>query len=526
MFLITSPQTSFLSIINILILALALNSQNCLSQTKSADAVIFKTILYTAGRDMDRALQMADSVYKISNEPINKIKSLMLLADLNLTTGKKEAAMDYAFKAENIAAENDAYEWQARIYGFISTHYRTIGLSDLGKKYLTKGLEAINKVEQAHIVNQYKGLAYQELALCEIELENYEKAVKLLETAEPFLNKIKTEEIKLYQVACNYMQLGRAYMYQKKRDFAINNFNKALGLLSKIKDEATIVKGFIYEGMGRAYLEDEQFGKSILYLKKSLDIATGSDNLDLQVEVYGDLAIYYIENDDIANYKKYSRLYSDSLEESTRNNKKSLEKVVNRLQKREEDLAFKHNMMFSGFSLLSCSLVTVVWVNRKKRKKQYKMFQEVLKNLKEKRTDSVIGVKPAIVKEDDGAEKELMSKEVEDAILEKLANFEKGDAFTNNNLTLSGLSVMLETNSKYLSHVINKHKKKDFNSYINALRIYYIIKKLEGTPDYLNYKISYLADECGFSSHSKFAEKFKIVTGMSPSSFIQMLRKR
>ena len=526
MFLITSPQTSFLSIINILILAFALNSQKCQSQTKSADAVIFKTILYTAGKDIDRALQMADSVYKISNEPIDKIKSLMLLADLNLTTGKKEAAMDYAFKAENIAAENDAYEWQARIFGFISTHYRTIGLSDMGKKYLTKGLEAINKVDQAHIVNQYKGLAYQELALCEIEMENYEKAVKLLETAEPFLNKIKTEEIRLYQVACNYAQLGRAYMYQKKRDFAINNFNKALGLLSKIKDEATIVKGFIYEGMGRAYLEDEEFGKSILYLKKSLDIATGSDNLDLQVEVYGDLAIYYIENDDIANYKKYSKLYSDSLEESARNNKKSLEKVVNRLQKREEDLAFKHNIMFSGFSLLSFSLVTVVWVNRKKRKREYKRFQEILQNLKEGRTVSKIAEKPSIVKEDDGAEKELMSKEVEDSILEKLANFEKGDAFTNNNINLSSLSVMLETNSKYLSYVINKHKKKDFNSYINELRIYYIIKKLEGTPDYLNYKISYLADECGFSSHSKFAEKFKIVTGMSPSGFIQMLRKR
>jgi len=524
--LIPTRVANYLSGTYIFIFVLAMNHQGCFSQTKSADAVIFQTILYTAGRDIDRALHMADSVYNVSDEPLDQIKSLMLLADLNLTTGKKGIAMDYAFKAENIAAENDAYEWQARIYGFISTHYRTIGLNDLGKKYLRKGLEAINKVERPHIVNQYKGLAYQELALCEIELENYEEAVRLLETAEPFLNKIKTKEIRLYQVACNYAQLGRAYMHQRKKAVAITNFNKALGLLSQIKDEATIAKGFIYEGIGRAYLEDGEFSKSIQYLEKALDIATRSDNLDLQVEVYGDLAIYYIENEDIANYKKYSKLYSDSLEESARINKKSLEKVVNRLQMREEDLAFKHNVMFSGFSLLSFSLVTVVWVNRKKRKREYKRFQEILKNLEEGRTDSKIVEKPAIIKEEDGPEKELMSKEVEDSILEKLANFEKGDAFTSNNINLSGLSVMLETNSKYLSYVINKHKKKDFNSYINELRIYYIIKKLEGTPDYLNYKISYLADECGFSSHSKFTEKFKIVTGMSPSSFIQMLKKR
>lgn len=125
-----------------------------------------------------------------------------------------------------------------------------------------------------------------------------------------------------------------------------------------------------------------------------------------------------------------------------------------------------------------------------------------------------------------GDEKEIMSCEVKEEILKKLSLFEEGTKYTDRNLNLSALSVKLKTNTKYLSYIINKYKKKDFNSYINELRILYIIKKMQTNPAYLNYKISYLADECGFSSHSKFTAVFKSVVGMSPSRFMDMLTKR
>jgi len=123
-------------------------------------------------------------------------------------------------------------------------------------------------------------------------------------------------------------------------------------------------------------------------------------------------------------------------------------------------------------------------------------------------------------------DKELMSCEVKEEILKKLLLFEEGTKYTDKNFNLSALSVKLKTNTKYLSYIINKYKKKDFNTYINELRILYIIKKMETNPAYLNYKISYLADECGFSSHSKFTSVFRSVVGMSPSRFMDMLTKR
>jgi AraC-like DNA-binding protein len=123
-------------------------------------------------------------------------------------------------------------------------------------------------------------------------------------------------------------------------------------------------------------------------------------------------------------------------------------------------------------------------------------------------------------------DKELMSCEVKEEILKKLLVFEEGTKYTDKNFNLSALSVKLKINTKYLSYIINKYKKKDFNTYINELRILYIIKKMETNPAYVNYKISYLADECGFSSHSKFTSVFRSVVGMSPSRFMDMLTKR
>lgn len=116
-------------------------------------------------------------------------------------------------------------------------------------------------------------------------------------------------------------------------------------------------------------------------------------------------------------------------------------------------------------------------------------------------------------------------KETEDLLLSKLEKFEGGKKYLSKDISLAQMASMFETNTKYLSEVINKYKRKNFNSYINELRIRYIVKKLKNDPQYLNYKVSYLAEECGFSSHSIFSAAFKSITGLTPNVFIQFLSK-
>ena len=502
-----------------------------IAQNKSYDEVLYQAVVKTAGTDINLARKMADSLYRNSAEPLHKVKSLMLLSELDLTTGRKKEGINYAFEAEQIASDSKLYEWQARIYGFIATHYRSMGFKKQSKLYLKKGLEAISNVEDIHIVNQYKALVYQELALYDIEDKQYTNAISILKKAEPYFNYIKNKELRLYQLATNFGQLGRAYLDIKDTKTAVANFKKALWLLSQIKHESTVVKGFMYEGLGRAFLEEDDLKKAKPYLDKAFTIASSSQDLNLNEEVYCDLAIYYMEMGDKINFKHYNNLFQAAQDKSEKANKESSEVVVNRLEDHQRVIEHQHTLLFAGLGLALLTLVIALLAARAKRKKEYENFQQIIQNISQHVPPFGTGddkeVPPIIEVTGEGSptEKEIMPREVEQALTDKLSIFEQGQAFTDSSINLASLSVMLETNSKYLSHVINKHKGKDFSNYINDLRIYYILRKLESSPEYLNYKISYLAEKAGFSTHSKFTAKFTAVTGMSPSTFMSLLRK-
>ena len=121
--------------------------------------------------------------------------------------------------------------------------------------------------------------------------------------------------------------------------------------------------------------------------------------------------------------------------------------------------------------------------------------------------------------------KHVILKETEEQILNKLKRFESSKRFTSKDISLAVLAGQLDSNTKYLSEIINNHYHVNFNTYINKLRINYIIEKLKNDPNFINYKISYLAENCGFSSHSSFATVFKSITGISPVKFIELLNQ-
>lgn len=92
-------------------------------------------------------------------------------------------------------------------------------------------------------------------------------------------------------------------------------------------------------------------------------------------------------------------------------------------------------------------------------------------------------------------------------------------------MSLPLLAAQLETNTKYLSEVIRKFKEKNFTTYINELKINHIAHLISSDPTFRQYKISYLAEFTGFTSHSTFTVVFKSVTGMSPNDYIQQVNK-
>jgi len=95
---------------------------------------------------------------------------------------------------------------------------------------------------------------------------------------------------------------------------------------------------------------------------------------------------------------------------------------------------------------------------------------------------------------------------IKNEIVDGLIKFENKSLFTNPRMTLTGLAEILNTNTNYLSHVVNSEKGKNFTSYLNDLRIEFAIEAIKNNEVFRNYKVSAIAKECGFNKKKYWFE--------------------
>lgn len=110
-------------------------------------------------------------------------------------------------------------------------------------------------------------------------------------------------------------------------------------------------------------------------------------------------------------------------------------------------------------------------------------------------------------------------------LLRRLEKFEQSKFFLKKDMSSPSLANYLNTNTKYLTEIIKLRSNTTYTSYINGLRIDYVTRKLVESPVYREYKIEYLAEECGYASRQVFINSFKKETGVTPSYFIENLKK-
>lgn len=112
----------------------------------------------------------------------------------------------------------------------------------------------------------------------------------------------------------------------------------------------------------------------------------------------------------------------------------------------------------------------------------------------------------------------------EDIIIQKLKKLLYTDEiFKNSNISLSSLAEELETNTSYLSAIVNNHFNSNLRSLLNKHRIDKARKMLV-SEEFKHYSMEGIASEVGFKSRSGFYQTFKIITGLTPSLYIKNYR--
>lgn len=119
------------------------------------------------------------------------------------------------------------------------------------------------------------------------------------------------------------------------------------------------------------------------------------------------------------------------------------------------------------------------------------------------------------------SETNQISPETQLRLIELIDLFEKEHRYKDPTISLTSLASEFGTNRSYLSAILRERNNENFNSYLNTLRVEYVITLLSHETELKLCKIAYISALAGFSSHSQFSTVFKRVKGVTFSKYLK-----
>ncbi|MBT8387360.1 MAG: helix-turn-helix transcriptional regulator [Ignavibacteria bacterium] len=320
--------------------------------------------------------------------------------------------------------------------------------------------------------------------------------------------------------------LGEGYNLYFKKEYnrSIDSLRKSVPLILGYNDNMNAAIGYLYMGKIQLILNPLQHPNYLI--KADSLIANEKRYYPELVEIYELLYNYYkkignsssqllyleklIEYDKNLR-QKYSSLYNTITREYDQ------PKLIEEKESMIDSLENANSKKIKGIMLLGCIAILLGFISTYyyKKRQTYKMrFEQLMK----KEVDIVA------IKSKSKVLHNLPEKTVA-KILAKIELFEKEKRYLDINLSLTSMAKNLETNSNYLSRIINQHKGKNYSNYINDLRIGYIVEELKNNQMMRQYTIKAIAYEIGYNNPESFTNAFHKRLGIYPSYFIRELNK-
>lgn len=484
----------------------------------------------------------------INSNPDQALKIAQYLLSKTNTTNTEKARINfliskaYLVKGDYNSALNFLYE--EKNYKNYLTEHEVINI-DIAKINLLRELrldkqskKIIERLEDSQAaISDDKLKSYLEVAI-QIEKSKFLVQEKKVQQA---IDLLKKQEASVTKIAGNFddielnytIAMGQLYLEQKKLDQAQKEFNAANDILTKQDQENVYSKIDVLHGLSSVFFIRKEYNEAISASKEAMTYAERLGNFFLQTRINKLQSAIYLAANDLVNYKLVNAKFFDLQSEAEGIEQEGINTSYNLISDEYSDdydaeEAQYINIIYtvSGLFLIAIVISLFYWQKvmlRKKRLVEIINYIEITRSnlmssftITDKKSEKTEKAEP---------KKNIILKETEEQILNKLKRFESSKRFINKDISLAVLAGQLDSNTKYLSEIINTHYNVNFNTYINKLRVNYIIEKLKTDPNFINYKISYLAENCGFSSHSSFATVFKSITGISPVKFIELLNQ-
>ena len=336
--------------------------------------------------------------------------------------------------------------------------------------------------------------------------------------------------------SCNlrmlYVTQGEIDFYEGKFTSAKENFKNAL----KICDpNVPLIDLRMAYNVGKTDHGEGNFKEAKIILQEGLDNYQVSPSEEGYMDNYymlladcyketGDLkrANYYFEKY-INSTSEFDRIKSD-LKASTK--AQEIEKFKSELKTLETEKDKNQtylNYLFLAASIIILGLLFVLLHFYRNKRKNETKFEELLEKMKDSSEDklNIIDTKDEVLEEKNSTD---VPEEIKQQILIGLKKLEEKEYYLKQECNSYNVAKKINTNTSYLSKVINSHYGKNFNTYINDLRINYTIVRLKNDVIFRSYSIQSIAEEVGYKSADSFTKYFKKDTGLNPSFYIKEIK--
>ncbi|MDP9959730.1 tetratricopeptide repeat protein [Chryseobacterium lathyri] len=482
--------------------------------------------------NLAKSIELSNEIYRASKKIDYKkgiLESGTMLMARYFDAGNYKKVIDLSTEAEKLALDAKDNAKLANIYRLRASSYTELGFNNESIREFRKALTISEKASPEDRKNYLKALIYtgisSYLAHVNAPLDSiihYQK--KCLQSAVHIGDSKDYTSKKYHLLALSYMNLGMTSVAASRINDAENYFEKALKICqNKSYSVPNNLEISVLNEYAWLYYDQKKYDQAVQYAEKAEQLEKVTSIPYVRRDIYEVNFKSYVELGEKEASKKYMNLYTKLNDSLVNEEKKSINTPVKKMMDEQGEVHTGNIQKILMLALILIILLVAggIFFWKRNQKKLHESYETVISNLK-KTNDSPTQIIQLEIPSDKSIN---ITDETVKMILAKLEKFEKSQKFIKKDLSLTSLATDLNTNTRYLSEIIKQYKKNSYNNYINGLRISYITNKLYENPIYREYKISYLAEACGFSSREVFAVIFKKETGVSPSYFINNLKK-
>jgi len=484
-----------------------------------------------AGRiqgDFDTAIAQIDAGIKLAQEEnlaTTILAELFLAKANNLADNNQiESAIPIMFEGLSYAKASKNLVTQVALNHGLGYIYFAAQNFKKSKEVILDNLKIIEEeslTDKKSFEVYYKGL---------IMLANNYSSENKKDSAIYYLNKglkaiLTTDDI--FTTSGYYNMLGEIYLHEKNYEKAYENLIEAKKYGDQLGNHFIVADNQL--NLARYYFETSAYAKSIEELSNILHYHQKNDLEDfISPEVYKLLAENYQQTNAIEKANTYLKLYVLKYQNAVAGSI-AVNSIVQDIEladlqvEKEKKEGFVYYLI--GLVLvLGIGLIILLFLLRQRKTKNEDKFQAVLQKLNQlKKVETPEALSSSSVKTQASTE---VSEEITTQILSGLKKLNEQLYFLQQECNSYNVAKKIKTNTSYLSKVINTHFDKNFNNYINDLRIDHALVRLEGDKTFRLFSIQSIAEELGYKSADSFTKYFKSRTGLNPSFYIKQLNAR